>query len=314
MRPFIPAGIAAGILSALLALLPIAGGSVLALPLAFVAPLPIAVAGFAYGSASAAIGALALGAAIAAAGDLGSGTVAFLTVGVPIAVIVHYFGLSRPSGPGGTTQWFPLGPILLRVAAVVAVGTVIAGLIAGFDADAVATALRSDLTLLLQESGTATDELAVSTFVDGLVAALPVAVAASSVVIAVANAFIGASVAAGLGYTVRPRPAAWTVGLPRAASIAFIIAALATFIPGAIGDAAKAVAGAFGAALVLVGLGIIHAFTRRIGARPLVLFLVYASMPLFVWIPALFYAALAILDTVTPLRPQTDAAGPTTRT
>src|SRR5690606_38490778 len=157
-------------------------------------------------------------------------------------------------------------------------------------------------------------DMDLSAFADTLAAALPVAVAASSVVMAVVSAFLGASIAGGMGYTVRPRPAAWSVGLPRTASVVFVLAALATLLPGAMGDAARAVAGAFGAALLLVGLGIIHAFTRSLGARPLVLFLVYVSMPLFVWIPALFYAALGILDTITPLRPPTDTAGPFSRT
>src|SRR5690606_23092623 len=116
-----------------------------------------------------------------------------------------------------------------------------------------------------------------------------------------ANAFLGASIATGMGYTIRPRSPAWTVAVPRITAVVFVVAAIGATFAGAVGDAASAVAGAFGAALILVGLGIIHFFTQRIGARQLVLFFVYASIPLF-GIPALVYAALGILDTAVPLR------------
>jgi hypothetical protein len=314
MRPFIPVGVIAGIVSAILTVLPVAGGAVLLLPLALAAPLPIAFAGFAFGSAASAIGAVALGAAVGLAADFGSGAIALLTVGAPIAAIVHFFGLSRPGGPDGATEWYPLGPILLRVAAIVAAGAIVAGIAAGFDAETFAAGLRTDFAALFAEAGIATNEIELARFAETLAAAAPVAVAAASVAIAVANAFLGAAIAIGRGYPVRPRPAAWTVGLPRTASMVFVFAAVGSLIDGPVGDAATAVAGAFGAALVLVGLGVIHALTLRVGARPFILVLVYVSMPLFVWIPALFYAALGLLDTLSPLRPPPSAAGPSPRT
>lgn len=307
MRPFIPAGIAAGFLSTLL-LAAIAAGSVLALPLFLAAPLPLAVAGFAFGSVSAAIGAATLGLTAGIFVDPVTGLVALLLVGLPVTTIVHYFGLSRPAGPDGATEWYPLGPILFRVAAVAAVGTVLAGLVTGYDAAALTAELQSDAAAWLDAAGMVGDEASVAWFVEAVVNFLPVTTAGFAVTMAVANAFLGASIAAGMGYAIRPRLAAWTVGLPRTASIIFIVAAVVASFAGSVGDAGAAVAGAFGTALLLVGLGVIHAFTRRVGARPLVLFLVYASIPLF-GIPVLVYAALGILDTVTPLRPQPDATG-----
>lgn len=312
MRPFIPAGIAAGIVSTLL-LAAIAAGSLLAMPLFLAAPLPLAVAGFAFGSISAAIGAATLGIAAALLIDPTTGVAALALVGLPITAIVHFFGLSRASGPDGATEWFPLGPILVRVAAIVAGGTIVAGFVTGFNAAELTEALRQDAAVWLEAAGMAATDADIAWFVDAVVNFLPVTTAGFAVVMAVANAFLGASIAVGLGYAVRPRRAAWTVGLPRTAAVVFLAAALLAGISGAVGDAASAVAGAFGAALLLVGLGVIHALTRRIGARPFVLFLVYASIPLF-GIPGLLYAALGILDTAIPLRPQTDAAGPLSRT
>lgn len=312
MRPFIPAGIAAGIVSTLL-LAAIAAGSLLALPLFLAAPLPIAVAGFAFGSIAAAIGAATLGIAAAIFVDPITGITALALVGLPVTAIVHYFGLSRASGPDGTTEWFPLGPILVRVAAIAAAGTIVTGIVTGFNAAELTTALRTDAAAWLEAAGMSANDADIAWFVDAVVSFLPVTTAGFAVAMAVAGAFLGSSIAASLGYQVRPRRAAWTVGLPRTAAIVFLAAALLSAIPGAVGDAASAVAGAFGTALLLVGLGVIHAVTRRIGARPLVLFLVYASIPLF-GIPGLLYAALGILDTAIPLRPQTDAAGPLNRT
>jgi hypothetical protein len=312
MRPFIPAGIAAGFISTLL-LAAIAAGSVLALPLFLAAPLPLAVAGFAFGSVSAAIGAVTLGIAAGLFVDPATGLIALLLVGLPVTTIVHYFGLSRAVGPNGATEWYPLGLILFRIAAIAAAGTILAGVVTGYDAVTLTAELQSDAAVWLDAAGMAADYAYVAWFVEAVVNFLPVTTAGFAIAMAVANAFLGASIAVGMGYAVRPRLAAWTVGLPWTASIIFIAGAIVASFAGPVGDVGAAIAGAFGTALLLVGLGIIHSFTRRIGARPLVLFLVYASIPLF-GIPVLVYAALGILDTVVPLRPQNDTAGPLTRT
>jgi hypothetical protein len=86
----------------------------------------------------------------------------------------------------------------------------------------------------------------------------------------------------------RPREKLWTVVIPNDVAIAFVVAFALAFLPGAVGDIASVFAGALLAALVAVGLAVLHAVTLGMNARPALLtgaylLLVISGLPVIVF-------------------------------
>ncbi|MGD9740194.1 MAG: hypothetical protein AB7O56_06500 [Bauldia sp.] len=301
------AGIGTGLLSVLL-LAALVNGSPLAIPFFLASPLPIAIAGFTWGTRASAIAALTVLVAILFAAGLAPALGGFLVVALPMALAIHLFGLWRDLG-GEAREWYPLGEILLRVTALIGFGLVVVGAVSGFNPELLAADMAATMEAWFDEANVVSRPGDVAALADFVFSVLPVTMAGLGVAIFVANIALGARIATTSQRPLRPRPPLWSVQLPPIASYVLAGAALLSLLPGALGDAASAVAGAFGVALAIVGLGVLHGVTLGRPGRGGLLFIAYASIPLL-GIPFILFALLGVFDSFSRLRPP--APTPTT--
>lgn len=299
-------GVGAGLAAALLFISPL-GGTLLALPLFVLSALPIAIAGLAWSSLAAAIAAASAAGTIAFAISVPSSLIYLALFGVPTAWACRLAWLSRTDEATGTTEWYPIGRILLHGAAATAIGLIVVGFIIGYDPAAFTAEITSALVEWMSQApspdgspppGTAELE----PFVRFNVMAMPFTTGALLVIILVFNLWLAARIAEASGRLARPRERLWTAVLPSEAVIAFAVAAVVAFVPGAVGHAAGAVTGAFGGALALIGLAVLHATTMGSTIRLLVLVGVYVLLVFFGGLPLVLLALLGIAEAFLHLR------------
>lgn len=305
-------GVGAGLAAALLFLSPL-GGTLLALPLFLLSSLPIAIAGLAWGSVSSAIAAVGATGTVAVALSLPAGVIYLALFGVPMAWACHLAGLSRTDPATGTTEWYPPGRILLQGAAATAAGLIVVGLVTDTSSDELTSALAAFLADMFADppSGAAPPTAAELEDVARTLAALtPFLMGALYVIILVVNLWLASRIAEASGRLARPRERLWTTVLPNEALVVFAIAIGAAFFPGSVGYAAGAVAGAFGGALALIGLAVLHAVTIGNSLRVMILVAAYVLLVFFGGFPLVILAVLGVADTVLHLRARRLGAAP----
>jgi hypothetical protein len=113
------------------------------------------------------------------------------------------------------------------------------------------------------------------------------------------------------GRLARPRERMWTVSLPASSALAFVIAAVFSFLPFPLGDIAALVAGALGGAFFLLGLAVVHALTLGLNGRALLLVLNYLALALLGF-TAVIIVALGIAEIFFNLRARRFAGAPPT--
>ncbi|MGH6861724.1 MAG: DUF2232 domain-containing protein, partial [Phyllobacterium sp.] len=130
-----------------------------------------------------------------------------------------------------------------------------------------------------------------------VVRALPAAQPAVWVMLIVANLYIALRLTAASGRLRRPKDD-WprALRMPRPGLFVFAIACAACFLPGGVGYAATAVAGALGAGFMLAGFAMMHARTRGAPWRPAALWLAYLAVVIFTFTLFLFLLA-GLFDT-----------------
>ena len=300
----------AGAASALL-VATVATGSALAVPLFYLAPLPVLIVGLGWSHLAALIAALAAAGFIG--GFFGSELLFAYVAGVGIpAYILSYLALmARQTGPEGQLEWFPVGRIVLAAAIVgcLAVASLIP-LVAG-DVESYEAALRTLFQAMLDEGapgGGANPDTA--RLVDLLVMVMPPAAAVLTMVTQLANLWLAAHAARLSGRLVRPWPdLAWIV-LPRA-TVALLIGAIiaAAITSGFVGLLAELLAATLVMAFGFLGLAVIHAITRGAAGRSLVIGTVWLAALVLGW-PFALLALLGLSETLFGIRGRLKRGGP----
>lgn len=300
-------GAGAGLVSALLFSV-VSTGSPLAIILSYLAPLPIFIAALGWnhrvGLVAVAVGTLATLAIF----HLSAGVAFGIGLALPAWWLAYLALLGRPAPAG--TQWYPLGRLLLWIAAVATLVTFVGALALGGSYDEFRTAMRAAIAAMLR-SGTEADELSAKMpggmtqdgFLDLIVAVVPVLTAASFVPMQTANLWLAAKSVAASGRLPRPWPSIPDTAMPPTALVALAIAVLGVFVlSGFASLVCEALAGALGAAFAMQGLAALHALTRGKAARGAILAGVYALVVIFLlWMLPLL-AIGGVLDAL--LRPR----------
>jgi hypothetical protein len=297
-------GIGAGLASALLFVSPF-GGTLLAIPLFILSALPIAIAGIAWGSLTAAVAATTAAVTIGAAIAAPAGAIQLALFGAPMAWCCRLAWLSRTDEETGAVEWFPMGKILLHGAAATAIGLIVVGIIIGYDPEAMTTEITAALSVWLAQApdgGVPPTAAELEPFVRFNVVAMPFTTGALLVIIFVLNLWLAARIAEASGRLRRPRERLWTAVLPTEAVPIFLVAAVAALVPSAVGYAAGAVAGAFGGALALIGLAVLHATTLENTVRVLILTAVYVVLVFFGGLPIILLTFLGIAEVFFQIR------------
>jgi hypothetical protein len=293
-------GLAGGLAAALM-FAAASGGLIILFPFAVLAQLPIAIASLGWGSMS---GWIAASCATLAVG-IGLGPLAALgflfSAALPAAWLSHLLGLAR-HGSQGDAQWYPIGRIVLHGVLMIAVVTIIGGLLLGYDSQSlVDTIAQLTKSLFDPNDPLAPDDTVLALNAAAFVRWVPYVIPAVWSVIALFNLWLAARIVRTSGRLTRPWEDLAALSLPTSATYIFAAAVVGSFIAGELALIASAFAGAMGVAFLLVGLGVLHTITRGSPLRTMVLSVTYVSIVL-VSLPAIPIGALGVAEGFLKLR------------
>jgi hypothetical protein len=304
-------GIGAGAAAALL-FASVTSGAWLSVPLFYLAPLPIMIAGLGWSHWAALVaaltGALALGIIFGLVFLL-----AFLAgAGVPAWWLGYLAMLARPvmvganGQPAARLEWYPPGRLVVW-AAVLAVIVVVAAIPNfGMDAESFRAGLSNALKTILTETA-APDSTSLATsarterLMNFLVSAIPPAAAVLATITNLFNLWLAARVVNFSGRLARPWPELSAMRFPPSLLAALALAVALSFVDGLVGIIAGVLAASLLMAFGLLGLAVLHVITRGTQIRGIVLSLAYAAVLLLGW-PMLAFCLLGLVDAAIDLR------------
>ena len=290
MMQIVLIGLGAGAAASLL-FASVVSGSLAAVFLFYLAPLPILIAALGWSHWA---GLIAAGVVAAVIGYL-SGFV-FISVFV-IAFGAWWLGylalLARPAtnGGGDALEWYPVGRLLLWAA--ILGSLVVAAAIPNFGADleSLQAGLRRIYERVLRDQSA----------IDLLIWAVPPAAAVFSTVINVLNLYLAARVVRVSGRLKRPWPDFAAMTLP-GSTVGILLAALAgTVLPDLLGVFARMFAGSLLMAFAFLGYAVLHAITRGLNSRIFLLAGAYIASFVIIWL-LLAVALLGIAEVLLNLR------------
>ena len=303
-------GICAGAAAALL-FASVTSGALLSIPLFYLAPLPIMIAGLGWSHSAAVTAALTGALALAIA----FGPIFFFTflagAGIPAAWLCYLTMLARPVGNGGepTLEWYPPGRLVMWAAVLAALVVVVAIPNFGTDADSFRAGLRSALMNILRVETDAPADAAptlpgvsnAGRLVDFLVAAIPPAAAVLASITNVLNLWLAARIVKFSGLLKRPWPQLPALSFPKVLTAALALAVIVSFIGGLIGIIGGVLSASLLMAYGILGFAVLHAITQGMDARVFLLGGAYAAVLVFGW-PVLALCALGLIEAATDLR------------
>ena len=314
-------GIGAGAAAALL-FASVTSGSWLSIPLFYLAPLPIMIAGLGWSHWA------AMTAALAGALGLGAvfGTVFLLAfaagAGFPAWWLSYLAMLARPvavtngSGQGAESfEWYSSGRLVVWAAVLGVLVVIIAIPNFGVDADSFRVGLRNALNAIMRvnngtpaRAGSNTERL-----LEILVNAIPPAAAVLATITNLLNLWLAARVVKFSGRLARPWPQLSSMSFPPLMTAALAVAIVLSFLDGMLGIVGGIVAASLLLAYGVLGFAVLHAITQGMSARPFVLSITYAGVILLGW-PMLALCLLGLVETAIGLRGRVSTKrGPPTR-
>ena len=307
-------GAGAGFVSALLFAV-VTTGNPLAIILYLVAPLPVLLAALGWNHRAGLAAAVAGTCMVGLAFSIPAGLLYLLSVAGPAWWFGYLVLLARTEG--STTEWYPLGRLLLWMVAISSVLTFVGALMLATDYDAFVAQFERVIGLIEQinpntfegvgpEGRTQTTKdlaLLIATVAPPLSAAI--SVGSSVLLVWLAAKIVGKS-----GRLPRPWPQISLVELPRSGLMVLGAALLASAVlTGFGGLLARSVGAAALMAYGLQGLAVIHVLTKSVSGRTGILFAVYFTFLVFGW-PFLLYAMAGIADSLFGLRARKLAGAP----
>lgn len=315
MATFLLIGAGAGLVAAAL-FASAATGTALAGILFYLAPLAVCLAGLGWGAAAAAVAALTGTVVVAATIGPAIGAIFALAIGAPMAVLCYLALLSRPipapQSAAGGFEWYPVGRLVGWSAVMAGVLAAIMVLTLGYDAetyrDSIKSVLEHGALKELDRDGTLFNETTIGGLSSVLARALPAAFAIVWQSTALSSLWLAGVIVDASGRALRPWPRLEAFELPNAFFLAFTGSLLASFLPGMAGLLATGFAGALLFAYVLLGLAVLHAFTRGMQFRGLLLAAIYLGILLLGWV-AVAVAILGLSEPMLRLRERAAARG-----
>jgi len=294
--------LAAGCASALM-FASIVSGALIALVLFYLAPLPLMVTALGWGVIAAAIGGLAATFGLAATVSFSYAIAFVLTVAVPACWLGHLVLLARatPAADAAappTLEWYPVGRLMVWMAAFAATTTMAALLTLGTDGAAITEGLRSGLQRALgPRSGAGSD----ANLIDALAAIAPPAAATVAMLTLTLNLWLAGKITATSKRLTRPWPDLRTATLPPMTLAVLSFALALSFVGGLTALVGKTVSAGLFVAYGLTGAATLHTLTMASRNRIFVLSSTYALTLIFLW-PALGLIALGLGDAFLDLR------------
>ena len=301
-------GIGAGAAAALL-FASVTSGTLLSIPLFYLAPLPIMIAGLGWSHWSALVAAVAAALALGLVFG-GIFIVAFLAmVGLPAWWLAYLAMLARPVGNGaGTLEWYPPGRLVAWAAVLGALIVIAAIPNFGLDGESFRAGLRKAVMQMLRVEGTTTSGTPTlpgvsnaDRFIEFMVGVIPPAAAVLATITNTFNLWLAARIVRFSGLLKRPWPPLPAMTFPRLLPAGLAVAVALSFLSGLLGIVASVASASLLMAYGLLGLAVMHAITQGMSARSFLLGGLYAAVMIFGW-PILALSLLGLLDGAIDLR------------
>jgi hypothetical protein len=309
-------GVGAGAAATLL-FASVTSGTWLSIPLFYLAPLPIMIAGIGWSHWSALIAATVASAAL----GLYFGGVFFFAflagAGLPAWWLAYLAMLARPAeanaGVGvandNALEWYPPGRLVVWAAVLAALVVIVAIPNFGTDAESFRAGLTNALSRMLRsEIGAGADgPLTIPgvnnapRLIDILVAAIPPAAAVLATITNVFNLWLAARIVKFSGRLTRPWPQISEMVFPRLTTAALALAIALSFLDSILGIVAGVASSALLMAYGVLGFAVLHSITQGVGSRGFMLAGVYVSVGLFGW-PVLALCLLGLVEIAFDLR------------
>jgi hypothetical protein len=313
MIQFAIIGIGAGVAAALL-FASVTSGIWLSVPLFYLAPLPIMIAGLGWSHWAALIasltGALTLGAVFGVVF-----LIAFLAgAGIPAWWLGYLAMLARPATAneaGGqqetALEWYPPGRLVIWAALLATLVVIVAIPNFGTDAESFRAGLRGALNTVLRAEIPAPADAPSSMparadrLIEFLVSAIPLAAAVLATITNLFNLWLAARIVKFSGRLARPWPQLSDLRFPLLLTAALGLAIVLSFVDGLLGIVAGIASASLLLAYGVLGFAVLHAMTQGLRIRPFLLGLAYAAVFLIGW-PILALCLLGLIDTAFDLR------------
>jgi hypothetical protein len=290
MMQIVLIGLGAGAAATLL-FASVVSGSLTAIFLFYLAPLPILIAALGWSQWAGLIAAVSSAVAIGAFSG-----VFFLSVFV-IAFGAWWLGylslLARPvsNGGGDGLEWYPVGRLVLWAAVIGTLIVVAAIPNFGTDQESLQAGLRKIYGRILNDPSV----------VDMLIVAVPPAAAVFSTIINVFNLWLAGRIVKLSGRLKRPWPNVAAMTMPVSAMAALAAAIAGFFLPDLVGILSGVLAASLFMAFAILGYAVLHSITYGMGSRVFLLAGAYAAAIVFFW-PIVAVALLGLSETAFNLR------------
>jgi len=289
----------------------IISGALISLVLFYLAPLPLMVATLAWGPLCGTIGGIAAATGLGAMFGLPYCLAFAITIALPAWWLGHLALLGRPvtaghapsvspSAAAPTVEWYPVGRLLLWIAAFASLSTMAALLTLGTDAASIIDALRQFMLRILEQRD-AVVAADTERLIDSLIIVAPAAAAGVAMLTLTLNLWLAAKITVTSGRLSRPWPELKSVTLPPMTLAVLCTAIAFCFSGGLAAIGARIVTSALLLAYALVGFAVLHTLSLALKNRTFWLGSAYTIAVIFVW-PALALVALGLADAVFGLR------------
>jgi hypothetical protein len=310
-------GVGAGATAALL--FAVASGTALSLLLALLAPLPIFIVALGWSSVAGIVASISAAAMLGAALGFPTSLGFLLGVGAPASWLGYLSLLARPAhnGAASNLEWYPTGRLVLWAAVLGTVMVVVSLMITfGTEWPIFQAGLRKvteEIAELQARAGrdpAAVERLTNKEMIDALTATLPGAVAVFATLINCFNLWLAGRIVHVSGRLRRPWPDLPAMQLPPLAPAILAACLVGLWLP----EFGSFIAASFAASLItvftFVGLAVMHAITRGIASRPLMLAVLYISIVPLAGLPLLLASLLGLAESVLNIRARVAASRP----
>jgi hypothetical protein len=302
----------AGLVSAVVFASATTGPLLMRMGLFLLTPLALFLAGLGLGPAAAALAGVAGTAVVLVAGGGIPAIVFALSQALPVFVLVYLASLRR-EGPGGATQWYPVGRLVIAAALFAGAFSTLTLILLGGDVDTLRASLRglleafvnTELPKVPDAPTLSAQDLDEATAV--ALALLPAASGISTMGSLLFNMWLAGRITLASGRLQRPWPDLAAMIYPGGTPLLLAVATGAAFLSGLPGLIAAGFAGPLFFAYVLMGLAVVHYVTRGRPWRPFALWGLYAALFIMNTIASLAVALLGLIETIWPIRKAADA-------
>ncbi len=294
--------VAAGMASAF-ALLSLVSGSLLAMPLFYLAPLPLYLTGLAWGAKAAGIAALGGTLAIGVAGGLLVATPYAVVMAAPAWLVCRHALRSRSNANATTVDdWYPVGDLLARMTLMALTLFVVAALSIGGEGGGLYASVDAALRSGFEQMAPHLDPATISRSVDAMVPLFPGMLGANWLLMTAVNAAIAQGVLKRSGRNLRPSPAYGSLALPQWAAWPLLAAALMALVgSGDIEYLGRNMALVAATPFFLLGLVVVHRIIGGIQGRGAMLIAFYMILLISGW-ASLVVAGVGLLELWVGLR------------